>query len=120
MRLVVSAPGLMVVSPRRAGAAVWETVLVALENERERDWLAATIRHNGFHVLCARHAGHALLVTFRAAKAIDVLVTDRQLSDMSGAELSARLQSHCGKLDSIFISRPLRPDAILFELHGRR
>lgn len=120
MRLVVSAPGFATRSPRRRDGWSAQTVLVALEDGRERGWIAATLRHHGFNVLTARHAGHALLVMFRHVQGIDVLVADTQLSDMTGEELSERIRSYCPDLDAIVVSRPLRPGAILSRLHARR
>ncbi len=115
MRLVVSAPGLPEASERPRTAAS-RTVLIALENDCEREWMAATVRHQGFNVLTAKHAGHALLVMFRNVQAIDVLVTHAELSDMTGAELSDKIRSHCPYLDAIFVPRPFRSDVVLSRL----
>lgn len=119
MRLVVSAPGLIPPTPRLSAVADRGTVLVALEHGGERAWLAATLRHYGYRVLTARHAGHALLMTFRFLKGIDVLVTETMLSEMSGVELSERIRSHCPDLDAVFVSRPLRPDAVVSTIKAR-
>lgn len=119
MRLVVSAPGLV---PRtRVPSAVADrgTVLVALEHGGERAWLAATLRHHGYRVLTAQHAGHALLMTFRFLRSIDVLVTETMLSEMSGVELSERIRSHCPDLDAVFVSRPLRSDTVVSTINAR-
>lgn len=120
MRLVVSAPGLVSPTPRPPDLVDRGTVLVALEHGGERAWLAATLRHHGFHVLTARHAGHALLMTFRFLKNIDVLVTETMFSEMTGVELSDRIRRQCPDLDAIFVSRPLRSDAVVSTIKARR
>lgn len=119
MRLVISAPGLVPRSPRLSD--VWDrgTVLVALEDERERMWLAATLRHHGYRILTARHAGQALLMTLRFLENIDVLVTEPMLSEMSGVELRERIRSHCPNLEAVLVARPLRSEAILTKIEGR-
>lgn len=115
MRLVVSVPGLLPTSSVASG----ETVLVALEDDRQRNWLAATLRHRGYRVVTARHAGHALLQTLRFVGPIDVVVTGAALGDMSGAELEARVCAHSAAR-FVRATEPFSTQALLREVQRSR
>lgn len=113
MRLVVSMPGFA--PPERPRWVAWcgDTVLVALEDAREREWLGAMLRYRGYRVLSARHAGQALLMALRFLRSIDVLVTEHSLREMSGHQLSDLIRDRCPELEVVYATRPLAPTAVL-------
>src|SRR5574340_1212993 len=56
--------------------APWPTVLVLAQDAEWRGAVARGLEREGFEVLTARHAGHALLVCRRFAKPVDLLIAD--------------------------------------------
>ncbi|PYS96265.1 MAG: hybrid sensor histidine kinase/response regulator [Acidobacteria bacterium] len=110
-----------------------ETILLAEDDEMVRRLAREVLEMYGYRVLEAPNGGAALLLCERHAGAIDLLVTDAIMPEMSGRELSERL-SHLrpdmkvlfmsgyadtaavqqGVLDewANFIQKPFTPDAL--------
>jgi CheY-like chemotaxis protein len=85
------------------------------------------LARQGYVVLTAAHAGHALLAGFTLDR-IDVLISEMALDDMTGAALADRLRRNHTGLRSLFMAdvgatrgdgllvRPFTSDDLLVEL----
>jgi two-component system cell cycle sensor histidine kinase/response regulator CckA len=68
-----------------------ETILLVEDEEQVRAIVLSILRRQGYRVLAAQHAGEALLLCERHPEAIDLMVTDVVMPQMSGPELARRL-----------------------------
>ena len=87
--------------PQLAGS---ETVLVVEDEPGVRRVLSGFLRAGGYRVLEAADADAAKAVCAREGDAIDLLVSDVVLPDMSGPRLAAILKEQHPKLHALFIS----------------
>jgi DNA-binding response OmpR family regulator len=82
-----------------------ETRAVVLFVSGDTDLRAVATRvlvQEGYHVLTAAHAGHAILAGLTLDR-IDVLISDVVLDDMPGAALAERLRRHHTSLRTLFM-----------------
>jgi nitrogen-specific signal transduction histidine kinase/ActR/RegA family two-component response regulator len=82
-----------------------ETVLIVEDEAEVRRYVAEVLTALGYQVIQAEGAGQALLVSEKANKPIDLLLTDVIMPLLSGKELAARL-------------RPLQPDIRILYMSG--
>ncbi len=68
-----------------------ETILLVEDEEQVRTIVASILRRQGYRVIAAQNAGEALLLCAEDPAAIDLLLTDVVMPQMSGPELAKRL-----------------------------
>lgn len=97
-----------------AERAPWPTVLVLAHDAEWRAAVARGLEREGFQVLTARHAGHALLVCRRFAKPVDLLIADAVSDEGSGVAVAQRLaKEKPGMKQLLFASRPRTRNALM-------
>jgi CheY-like chemotaxis protein len=82
-----------------------ETVLIVEDEADVRRYVAEVLTGSGYQVIQAEGAGQALLVSEKANKPIDLLLTDVVMPLLNGKELAARL-------------RPLQPNLRVLYMSG--
>jgi CheY-like chemotaxis protein len=93
-------------APHEAGAPV---VLVVTPDSDLREVSARVLTREGYRVLTAAHAGHAVLACLDAGR-IDLLAAELSMDDMSGPQLAARLRRHCPELATVFFANSGTPE----------
>lgn len=105
------------------------TVLIVTGDENLSAVASRVLQREGYEVVTASHAGHAILAALTATR-IDVLITDLLLDNMSGQSLAETLRRHHPRLRSLFMTqqaaprqhgvlvRPFTRDELLIELDG--
>lgn len=90
---------------------------------------ARVLEREGYDVVTAAHAGHALLAGLTRGR-IDILITEFTLDDMPGSALADALLRHHSDLRSVFMAdtgtpsrhgmvvRPFTRDDLLLELNA--
>jgi signal transduction histidine kinase/ActR/RegA family two-component response regulator len=68
-----------------------ETILLVEDEEQVRALVLNILRRQGYRVICAQHAGEAMLLSEQHPETIDLLLTDVVMPQMSGPELAKRL-----------------------------
>jgi CheY-like chemotaxis protein len=85
------------------------TVLVVTGDSDLRDASARVLGRQGYRVLTAAHAGHAVLACLKAGR-IDFLAAELSMEDMSGPALTARLRRHCPELPAVYFANSGTPE----------
>jgi CheY-like chemotaxis protein len=105
------------------------TVLIVTGDENFSAVASRVLRREGYGVVTASHAGHAILAALTTTH-IDVIIADLHLDNMSGERLAATLRRHHPRLRSLFMTRhaalkqdgvlvhPFTRDELLVELDG--
>ena len=106
-------------------------VLVVTPDANLREASARVLTREGYRVLTAPHAGHALLACLQAGR-VDMLAVELSMEDVSGPALAERLRRHCPDLRTMYfaqsgtpecdgvIVRPFTRDDLLAALPGLR
>jgi len=81
-----------------------ETILLIEDDDQVRVLTASILRNNGYRVLEARDAAEALLRSQTHAAAIDLLLTDVIMPELSGPELARRLAPARPDMKVLFMS----------------
>jgi two-component system cell cycle sensor histidine kinase/response regulator CckA len=96
-----------------------ETVLVAEDEDGVRELLRKVLTEFGYTVLTARHGRDALLVAGDRSGAIDLLVTDVVMPEMSGRELAETLRGRQPDLKVLYISGYTDDEVVQRGVSGR-
>jgi hypothetical protein len=94
-------------APHDAGAPV---VLVVTPDADLREVSARVLAREGYRVLTAAHAGHAVLACLDAGR-IDLLAAELSMDDVSGPQLAGRLRRHCPELATVFFANSGTPES---------
>lgn len=89
-----------------AGAPV---VLVVTPDTNLREVSARVLTREGYRVLTASHAGHAVLACLKAGH-VDVLAVELSMDDLSGPALAERLRRHCPDLVTMYFGKSGTPE----------
>jgi CheY-like chemotaxis protein len=93
------------------------TILVCEDDDQLRTVVELMLDGQGYRVLLAARPEQALELAAEHSDAIDVLVTDLSLPQMSGTELAARLKTSVPELEVLVLSgHP--PDAMRGPRHA--
>ncbi|HEY0872382.1 MAG TPA: response regulator [Vicinamibacterales bacterium] len=80
-------------------------VLVVTGDSDLRAATARAFEREGYTVLTAAHAGHAVLACMKAGR-IDLLASELSMDDVSGPALAARLRRFSPSLATVFFAPP--------------
>jgi CheY-like chemotaxis protein len=87
-------------SPHEAPGSV---VLFVTEDGDLREVAERALEAEGYEVVAAAHAGHALLACL-AGRHVDVLVTEWSLGDMAGPRLARRIRRYYPDLPVVYLA----------------
>ncbi|HJR59269.1 MAG TPA: response regulator [Vicinamibacterales bacterium] len=90
-------------------AARSPVILVVTSDAGLREASARAIGGQGFTVVTAAHAGHAVLACLKAGQ-VDLLITELSMDDVSGPALAARLRRHCPKMETVYFANTGTPE----------
>ncbi len=96
-----------------------ETVLVAEDEDGVRELLRKVLTEFGYTVLTARHGRDALMVAGDRSSAVDLLVTDVVMPEMSGRELAETLRDQQPDLKVLYISGYTDDEVVQRGISGR-
>jgi len=91
-------------APYLAATKGHETILLVEDEEVVRLMLVEVLRQQGYAVVEARRGANALALAEKAARPIDLLVTDISMPGMTGWELAKSLRATRSDLPVLFIS----------------
>jgi len=97
-----------------------ETVLRAEDEDEVRKVTSEILRGAGYRVLEARHGKEALQIAEQHREAIDLLVADVIMPEMSGLELAARLSSVRRGLRVLYVSGYVADTGVREQVLSRR
>jgi DNA-binding response OmpR family regulator len=80
-------------------------VLFVSDDQDLRAVSARVLEREGYRVISAPHAGHALLACL-SGEPIDVLVSDLCMGDGSGPALAERLRRYSAELRTLYLGQP--------------
>ena len=75
-----------------------------------REAAARALTRDGYRVLTAAHAGHAVLACLQAGR-VDVAAIEWSMDDVSGPELAERLLRHSPDIRAVFFAERETPEA---------
>jgi len=84
-------------------------VLVVTADPNLRQVSERALVREGYRVLTAAHAGHAVLACLRAGR-VDLLAADLSMDDVSGPALAQRLRRQCPELAAVYFARSGTPE----------
>ena len=87
--------------PRRAAH---ESILVVEDHVLVRGMIVHALEEHGYRVIAASSGAEALEIVARIQTAVDLVVTDLVMPQMSGVELAAKLRADRPKLPVLYIS----------------
>lgn len=91
--------------------AATPVVLVVTGDASLREASARVLAGEGYRVLTAAHAGHAVLACLQAGR-VDLLAAELSMDDLSGPALAARLERHCPGLATVYFGDSGTPPSV--------
>jgi DNA-binding NtrC family response regulator len=85
------------------------TVLLVTGDADLREAASRVLNMEGYGVLTAAHAGHAVLACLKTAR-VGVAVIEMWMEDVSGPALADRLRRHSPDLRAIYVAQPGTPE----------
>ncbi len=92
-----------------ADATAAPVVLVVTPDANLREVSSRVLSREGYHVLTAAHAGHAVLACLQAGH-VDMLAVELSMEDVSGPALAERLRRHCPDLRAVYFAKSGTPE----------
>ena len=92
-------------TPPQAG----QTVLLVTEDVNLREACGRALVAAGYSVVEAAHSGHALLASLRGG-AIDIILTELSMGDISGPNLAERVRRHHPALRAAYLANAGTPE----------
>lgn len=90
-------------------STVTPVILVVTPDTDLRAALERVIGREGYKVMTAAHAGHAVLACLSAGR-VDVLLAELSMDDLSGPALTERLRRHCPAMATVFFANSGTPE----------
>lgn len=84
-------------------------VLVVTPDANLREASARALTREGYRVLTASHAGHAVLACLENGR-VDMLAVELSMDDVSGPALAERLRRHCPDLRTVYFAKSGTPE----------
>ena len=84
-------------------------VLVVTPDSDLREVSERVLSREGYRVLTAAHAGHAVLACLKAGR-VDTLAVELSMDDVSGPALAERLRRHCPELTTVYFAKSGTPE----------
>jgi PAS domain S-box-containing protein len=81
-----------------------ETILMVEDEDALREMIREILELEGYTVLVANNGYEALSICEKYERAIDLLITDVVMPELSGRELAERLSRNCSKAKVLFMS----------------
>ena len=97
--------------PGAAPPADAPVVLFVSDDENLREAAQRVLRREGFDVVTAGHAGHAVLACLNGGR-IDVLATELAMRDTTGAALADRLRRYQRDLPVVYLAGAGTPESV--------
>ncbi len=91
-------------SPAPATMRGTESILLVEDDDQVRTVARSILEKHGYTVTAARHAGEAILISEQRPGAIDLLLTDVVMPQMSGPRLAQRLAAARPEMKVLFMS----------------
>ncbi|MBA3638678.1 MAG: response regulator [Acidobacteria bacterium] len=92
-----------------AEAASAPVILVVTPDANLREVSQRVLSREGYRVLTAAHAGHAVLACLQAGR-VDMLAVELSMDDVSGPALAERLRRHCPHLRAVYFAKSGTPE----------
>lgn len=83
--------------------------LLVTDDTDLREAAARALERDGYYVLTAAHAGHALLACLQAGR-VDVAVMELSMDDVSGPALAERLRRQCPDMRAVYFAKRGTPE----------
>jgi|SRR5687767_3436972 len=106
MQLPAVVPALTDSNPLAGSAA--RVVLIVTADRDFREVATRVLRREGYTVLTAAHAGHAVLQSLRTR--VDIAAIELSMEDVSGPALAERLRRHHPDLQTIYLAKAGTPE----------
>jgi DNA-binding response OmpR family regulator len=95
--------GSISVTNKRAYQAAAPVILVVTGDRSLREASERALSREGYTVITAAHAGHAVLACLKAGR-VDLLAVELSMEDTSGPALATRLRRHFPEMGTVYFA----------------